>query len=117
MIKDKIKTCNYCSNSRTYTLTDEEELDSNFCFDDDTDYSSQVFFVSEDKNHRIMHTIGDGKPPRLEFEFWNNNFKRWDTYDIKFLKFCFNCGRKIIEYPEFKTYEEKKIAKLKINKR
>lgn len=99
---DKIKTCAYCSNSRTYEMTEEDEWDLNFCYDDENDLSAKSIFLSEDKQFDIMVVSGAREPQRLEFRHWNKNAQMWFVYNTIHLKRCINCGREITEYPEFK---------------
>ena len=108
----KMKTCDYCSNSRTYEMTEEDEWDLNFCYDDEHDLSARSIFISEDKQFDIMVVSGAGEPQRLEFRHWNKEAQRWFVYDIKYLKHCINCGREITEYPEFVDEKDKKIVDL-----
>lgn len=108
----KMKTCDYCSNCRTYEMTEEDEWDLNFCYDDEHDLSARSIFISEDKQFDIMVVSGAGEPQRLEFRHWNKEAQRWFVYDIKYLKHCINCGREITEYPEFVDEKDKKIVDL-----
>ena len=107
-----MKTCDYCSNCRTYEMTEEDEWDLNFCYDDEHDLSARSIFISEDKQFDIMVVSGAGEPQRLEFRHWNKEAQRWFVYDIKYLKHCINCGREITEYPEFVDEKDKKIVDL-----
>lgn len=109
----KIKTCDYCSNCRIYEMTEEDELDLNFCYDDERDLSARSIFISEDKQFDIMVVSGAGEPQRLEFRHWNKEAQRWIVYNTIYLKRCINCGREITEYPEFIDKKDKKIVELK----
>lgn len=108
----KIKTCDYCSNCRIYEMTEEDELDSNFCYDDEHDLSARSIFMSEDKQFDIMVVSGAGEPQRLEFRHWNKDAQRWFVCNTIYLKRCINCGREITEYPEFICEKDKKITEL-----
>lgn len=108
----KIKTCDYCSNCRTYEMTEEDEWDLNFCYDDEHDLSARSIFISEDKQFDIMVVSGAGEPQRLEFRHWNKEAQRWIVYNTIYLKRCINCGREITEYPEFVDEKDKKIVDL-----
>lgn len=108
----KMKTCDYCSNSRTYEMTEEDEWDLNFCYDDEHDLFAKSIFISEDKQFDIMVVSGAGKPQRLEFRHWNKDAQRWFVYNTIYLKRCINCGREITEYPEFIDKKDKKIIDL-----
>lgn len=108
----KIKTCDYCSNCRIYEMTEKDEWDLNFCYDDEHDLSARSIFISEDKQFDIMVVSGAGKPQRLEFRHWNKEAQRWFVYNTIYLKRCINCGREITEYPEFIDKKDKKIVDL-----
>ena len=110
-----MKTCDYCSNCRTYEMTEEDEWDLNFCYDDEHDLSARSIFISEDKQFDIMVVSGAGEPQRLEFRHWNKEAQRWFVYDIKYLKHCINCGREITEYPEFVDEKDKKLQEVMSN--
>ena len=107
-----MKTCDYCSNCRTYEMTEKDELDLNFCYDDEHDLSARSIFRSEDKQFDIMVVSGAGEPQRLEFRHWNKDTQRWIVYNTVYLKRCINCGREITEYPEFMDKKDKKIIDL-----
>ena len=78
----------------------------------DNDYSS--YCLNSNKYAKIMYSSGDGKPPRLEFEIWNND--HWSIANIYYPKYCPNCGREIKEFnsqrhrPE--SYKERKEIKM-----
>ena len=108
----KMKTCEYCSNCRTYEMTEEDEWDLNFCYDDEHDLSARSIFLSKDKQFDIMVVSGAGEPQRLEFRHWNKKAQRWIVYNTIYLKRCINCGREITEYPEFIEEKDKKITAL-----
>lgn len=108
----KMKTCEYCSNCRTYEMTEEDEWDLNFCYDDEHDLSARSIFLSKDKQFDIMVVSGAGEPQRLEFRHWNKEAQRWIVYNTIYLKRCINCGREITEYPEFIDKKDKKIIDL-----
>lgn len=76
--------CRWCDNARVNPeLTDENDFAS--------------YTIGEAcKNFRIMFTVGSGKPPRIEFETWNND--HWSTVGVYYPKHCPNCGREINEY-------------------
>lgn len=107
-----MRTCDYCSNCRTYEMTEEDEWDLNFCYDDENDLSANSIFRSEDKQFDIMVVSGAGEPQRLEFRHWNKKAQRWIVYNTIYLKRCINCGREITEYPEFIEEKDKKITEL-----
>lgn len=90
--KDKETTtqppCSKCYNARF----DDELTDEN-------DGSSFTIGDSE-KNYRMMYSAGCGKPPRIEFDAWNEQRKEWQTVGMYHPKHCPECGREIIEYPE-----------------
>ena len=44
-----------------------------------------------------MLCSGDGKPPRIEFEEWNDK-AGWGKIAEYRPRYCPNCGRKIVEY-------------------
>lgn len=108
----KMKACEYCSNCRTYEMTEEDEWDLNFCYDDEHDLSARSIFLSKDKQFDIMVVSGAGEPQRLEFRHWNKDAQRWFVYNTIYLKRCINCGREIAEYPEFMDKKDKKIIDL-----
>lgn len=91
IVKEKVgtlstdsKPCFYCNNARiNHHLTDEN------------DYSS-LSIGEACPNFRIMFTSGSGKPPRIEFETWNND--HWSTVGVYYPKHCPYCGREINEY-------------------
>lgn len=80
--------CAKCYNARL----DDELTDKN-------DFASYTIGKSE-KGYRVMYTTGYGRPPRIEFETWNESCRNWDTVGIYFPKCCPECGRKITEYDE-----------------
>ena len=80
--------CGMCFNSRF----DDELTDEN-------DFASYSI-GHPDKNYRMMYTSGYGKPPRIEFDAWNESCRRWDTVGVYFPKCCPECGREITEYNE-----------------
>ena len=110
---DKVETCDYCSNCRTYEMIEEDKWDLNFCYDDEHDLSARSIFISENKQFDIMVVSGAGEPQRLEFRHWNKDAQRWFVYNTIHLKHCINCGREIMEYPEFMEEKDKEIERLK----
>lgn len=84
--KSEQTPCRMCFNSRF----DDELTDEN-------DFSSYSI-GHHDKNYRMMYTSGYGKPPRIEFETWSEEYKHWTTVGLYFPKCCPECGRTIKEY-------------------
>lgn len=82
---NQLETCKMCYNSR---------LDDDLTDDNDLSYST----LCVNKEYRVMYASGWGKPPRLEFEFWDNDY--WSTVLIYYPKYCPNCGRAILEYSD-----------------
>ena len=82
----KIKPCYMCDNGRiSEELTDDNDL-SCYCIGDMPKYK------------RLMLCSGNGKPLRIEFDEWNDQYGIWRTTGIYYPKCCPNCGRKITEY-------------------
>lgn len=72
-------------------------------FDDElTDENDESSFTIGDseKNYRMMYSAGYGKPPRIEFDAWDEKRKAWNTVGLYYPKHCPECGREITEYPE-----------------
>lgn len=94
------KFCRYCFNARICPPSDnpfEPELT------DENDYSSCGICqtnISDDERYCIMLCSGAGKPPRLEFDVWQNTSKNphWATALQYYPKFCPECGRRLNEY-------------------
>lgn len=85
-VEDKELTpCGMCLNGRI-----DEDLT------DDNDLSSFSIGKSQE-GFRIMYTAGDGKPPRIEVQTWDEKVG-WYNVGIYYPKFCPNCGREIKEY-------------------
>ena len=80
--------CGKCFNARF----DDELTDEN-------DFGSYTIGESE-KGYRMTYNSGYGKPPRIEFDVWNESCRRWDTVGVYFPKCCPDCGREITEYDE-----------------
>ena len=80
--------CGKCFNARF----DDELTDEN-------DFGSYTIGESE-KGYRMTYNSGYGKPPRIEFDVWNDSCRRWDTVGVYFPKCCPGCGREITEYDE-----------------
>ena len=81
----EIKRCYMCDNARiNEALTDKNDL--------------SAFGVGKcADNFRIMYCSGDGKPPRIEIEQWDEK-AGWGKIGIYYPKHCPNCGREINEY-------------------
>lgn len=92
LYKDKVLTeevpCGKCFNAR---FNDE--------LTDENDFASYTIGQSE-KGYRMTYNSGYGKPPRIEFDAWNESCTRWDTVGVYFPKCCPECGREITEYDE-----------------
>ena len=81
----KLKPCYMCDNGRL-----NEELT------DDNDLSA--FGIGDSVNgFRMMYCSGDGKPPRIEVEEWDEK-AGWYKIGVYYPKYCPNCGREIKEY-------------------
>ena len=65
---------------------------------DDNDMSSFSIGKSQD-GFRMMYTSGDGKPPRIEAQQWDERVG-WYNVGIYYPKHCPECGREITEYGE-----------------
>lgn len=80
------KPCYMCNNA----LVDEELRDDNdygcFCIGDMPRYK------------RIMLCTGWGRPLRIEYDEWNDQYGKWSTAGCYYPKYCPNCGREIVEY-------------------
>ena len=83
--EDVIKPCDMCNNARI----DDDLTNEN-------DYSA-ISVGKSAKGNRIMLCSGDGKPPRIEFEEWNDK-AGWGKIAEYRPRYCPNCGRKIVEY-------------------
>lgn len=88
----ELKPCYMCDSAR---LNDE--------LTDDNDFFSTVLDSTE--KYRIMYSSGYGKPPRLEFEIWNE--KHWSTVSRYYPKYCINCGRPILEYGDLEQWNRR----------
>lgn len=82
--------CRKCYNARF----DDELTDEN-------DFGSYTVGQSE-KNYRMIYSSGHGKPPRIEFDSWSEECKRWLTVGVYFPGYCPECGREITEYDDKK---------------
>ena len=80
-----MEACYMCYNAR---LDDE--------LTDDNDYSA-VSIGDSAKGFRMMLCSGWGRPPRIEFEQWDEKVG-WYLVGIYKPKYCPNCGREITEY-------------------
>lgn len=78
--------CRSCYNARF----DDELTDEN-------DFSSKTIGTA-DNDYRMMYSSGYGKPPRLQFDAWNDKRKEWMTVGLYYPKHCPECGREINEY-------------------
>lgn len=84
-----------------------EEVPCGKCFNarfndeitDENDFASYTVGQSE-KGYRMTYNSGYGKPPRIEFDAWNESCTSWDTVGVYFPKCCPECGREITEYNE-----------------
>lgn len=47
--------------------------------------------------YRMMYCSGNGKPPRIEVETWEEKIG-WYKIGVYYPKYCPNCGREIREY-------------------
>mgnify|MGYP000207047900 CR=1 FL=1 len=91
-MSEELKPCMMCDSSKT-----NDDLTA------ENDFYSKVLKIN--KEYRIMYSSGFGKPPRIEFEIWLGN--RWVTILIYYLKYCVNCGRKIVEYGDIEAWNRR----------
>lgn len=85
--EEKQVICGKCFNARM-------GLDENL--DDDNDFSS--FSIGHgSKDFRMLYTAGNGKPPRIEAQQWDERVG-WYNVGIYYPKYCPECGREITEY-------------------
>ena len=90
--------CKYCFNARIYEPTDEEIMSPYAIhLTDDNDSSSHSIGVYE-KEKRFIISSGNGEPVRIEFEYWEPQWKQWLPIGKYYPKYCPECGRRLNEY-------------------
>jgi hypothetical protein len=90
--------CKYCFNARVYEPTDEEVMSPYAIhLTDDNDSSSHSIGVYE-KEKRFMISSGNGEPVRIEFEYWEPQWRQWLPIGKYYPKYCPECGRRLNEY-------------------
>lgn len=96
--KEPKQYCKYCFNARIYEPTDEEVMSPHTIhLTDDNDSSSHSIGVYE-KEKRFMISAGNGEPVRIEFEYWEPQWRQWLPIGKYYPKYCPECGRKLDEY-------------------
>lgn len=80
------KACFFCDNAII-----NPELDSN------SDYACKVIGDMPDR-YRLCLCTGFGKPTRIEYDVFNDQYGMWCTHGVYYPKYCPECGRKIYEY-------------------
>ena len=66
-----------------------------FDLEDGFDYSVIGVGDTASRHRRFMICSGNNQPVHLEFEMFDNKFKRWVLYGRYYPKFCPNCGRRL----------------------
>lgn len=78
--------CGYCENA----------LVSDY-LDNTNDYACFSIGYMPDRK-RMMLCTGYGKPLRIEIEEFNDQYGKWSTIGVYYLRYCPMCGREICEY-------------------
>ena len=88
MNKNELKACSYCLNAYV-----DDELNS------DNDFSS-IHVGRAGNGYRMSIDSGDGKSTMIVVTHWNEKRQRNENVAIYKMKYCPECGRKLIENEE-----------------
>lgn len=80
------KPCYMCTNAK---VNDELTVDN--------DYSAHCI-GDMPRYKRFLIESGWGKPLRICYEEWNDQYGHWSTIGYYYPKYCPNCGRELKEY-------------------